>query len=50
MKLGKGSRSAALLAAVAMVTATGCSTRAEDTAAPGGGTPGEAPSDGAATE
>ena len=50
MKLGKGSRSAALLAAVAMVTATGCSTRAEDTAAPGGGTPGEAPSEGAATE
>jgi ABC-type branched-subunit amino acid transport system substrate-binding protein len=37
MKLGKGSRSAALLAAVAVVAASGCSTRAEDTASPGGG-------------
>jgi ABC-type branched-subunit amino acid transport system substrate-binding protein len=37
MKLGKGSRSAALLAAVAVVAASGCSTRAEDSASQGGG-------------
>ena len=49
MKLGKGSRSAALLAAVAMVTATGCSTRAEDTAAPPAA-PGETPAEGAPAE
>ncbi len=37
MKLGKGSRSAALLAAVAVMAASGCSTRAEDdTASPSG--------------
>jgi len=35
MKLGKGSRSAALLAAVAVAAASGCSTRAEDSATPG---------------
>jgi ABC-type branched-subunit amino acid transport system substrate-binding protein len=43
MKLGKGSRSAALLAAVAVAAASGCSTRAEDSATPG-------PDDGAAAE
>ena len=43
MKLGKGSRSAALLAAVAVAAASGCSTRAEDSATPG-------TDDGAATD
>ena len=37
MKLGKRSRSAALLAAVVVAAATGCSTEPEDTASPGGG-------------
>jgi ABC-type branched-subunit amino acid transport system substrate-binding protein len=38
MKLSKRSRSAALLAAVALAAATGCSSKAEDTATPGGPT------------
>jgi ABC-type branched-subunit amino acid transport system substrate-binding protein len=36
MKLGTRSRSAALLAAVVVAAASGCSTKAEDTATPGG--------------
>ena len=37
MKFGKRSRSAALLAADVVAAASGCSTKAEDTATPGGG-------------
>jgi ABC-type branched-subunit amino acid transport system substrate-binding protein len=42
MKLGRRSRTATLLAAVVVAAATGCSTKAEDTAAPGGGDQGAA--------